>query len=287
MLKLIRSSLCDSRNQKDFWWHLNFKFSWHRRNLHQFRWLIQGVLFIWKYLEKWWRHLSMTYGRSLPIFSAVSRFCNFPPDLPNSKNLLNFFLSISVFRLSKLACSKVTRRTADGKHLAFSFFSTFFLLTYSIQRWIQNPFRYLKMVFEWLKAFNYLKLRSSCLTGIWICLCNIMILHSSIDHSIKPPLQPRLLATNYMNFVFRGLFSRLMQDKMIWGGITYVVPTVNTKKHFLRMMKIPGLSDALPTLFSKYIFCNIATWTVWYDDVILSTTNDHFIFLIYFDLKWM
>ena len=110
-----------------------------------------------------------------------------------------------------------------------------------------------------------------------------MILHSSIDHSIKPPLQPRLLATNYMNFVFRGLFSRLMQDKMIWGGITYVVPTVNTKKHFLHMMKIPGLSDALPTLFSKYIFCNITAWTVWYDDVILSTANAHFIF---FDIFW-
>ena len=44
-------------------------------------------------------------GLSLPIFSAVFRFQNFPPDLPNSKNLLIFF-SINVFRSSKLGCSQ-------------------------------------------------------------------------------------------------------------------------------------------------------------------------------------
>ena len=158
-------------------------------------------------------------GLSLPILTAVSRFYNFPPVLPNSENLLNFCSSINVFNSSKLACSKVTRRTVDSKHLAF-FFSTFSLPTYSIQRWIQNPFKYLKMALEWLKALNDFrkKFRSSCLTGNWICLCNIMILHSSNDHSIKPPLQPRRLAINYMNFVFRGLFSWLMQDKMMWCG---------------------------------------------------------------------
>ena len=190
-------------------------------------------------------------GLNLPIFSAVSQFYNFPPDLPNSRNLLDFFLSINVFRSSKLACSKVTRRTADSKHLAFSFFFdfSFYLLTlYSSE--FRTLFKYLKMALEWLKVFNYFrkKLRSSCVTGIWICLCSIMILHSSNDHSIKPPLQPRPLATNYMNFVFRSLFSRLMQDKMMWGGITYVVSTVNTKNYFLSM-KIPELSDELPTFF--------------------------------------
>lgn len=109
-----------------------------------------------------------------------------------------------------------------------------------------------------------------------------MILHSSNDHSIKPPLQPRLLATNYMNFVFYCLFSWLMQDKMVWDGTTYVVSTLNTKKYFLSI-KILELSDELPTLFSKYIFCNVATWTVWYDGVILSTVNVHFKF---FDISW-
>ena len=140
------------------------------------------------------------------------------------------------------------------------------------------------MAIEWLKAFNYFgkRLRSSCLTGIWICLCNIMILHSSNDHSIKPLLQPHPLATNHMNFVFRRLFVWLMQDKMMWGGIIYVVATVNRKKYFLSM-KIHGLSDELPTLFSKYIFCNVATWTVWYDNVILSAANVHFKF---FDIFW-
>ena len=139
------------------------------------------------------------------------------------------------------------------------------------------------MAVEWLKIFNFFwkKFRFSFLNGIWINLCIIMILHSSNDHSIKPPLQPRLLATNYMNFVFYCLFSWLMQDKMVWGGTTYVVSTLNTKKYFLSM-KILELSDELPTLFSKYIFCNVATWTVWYDDVVLSTANVHFKF---FDLN--
>ena len=49
------------------------------------------------------------------------------------------------------------------------------------------------------------------------------------------------------------------------------------QKYFLSM-KIPGLSFELPTLFPKYIFCNVATWTVWYDGVILSTVNVHFKF---------
>ena len=59
------------------------------------------------------------------------------------------------------------------------------------------------------------------------------------------------------------------------------VSTLNTKKYFLSI-KILELSDELPTLFSKYIFCNVATWTVWYDDVVLSAANVHFKF---FDLN--
>ena len=62
----------DSRNQKDFRWHLNFNFSWHKKMLHQLRWLIQVVVLIWKYLEKWRRHLSMRYGlRILLILTIV------------------------------------------------------------------------------------------------------------------------------------------------------------------------------------------------------------------------
>ena len=66
------------------------------------------------------------------IWSTFSNFLANPDfrtsDLPNSKKLLIFFLSISVFRSSKLACSNIFGKTADSKHLVFLHFSSFFYL---------------------------------------------------------------------------------------------------------------------------------------------------------------
>ena len=65
------------------------------------------------------------------IWSTFSNFLANPDfrtsDLPNSKKLL-IFLSISVFRSSKLACSNIFGKTADSKHLVFLHFSSFFYL---------------------------------------------------------------------------------------------------------------------------------------------------------------
>ena len=80
-------------------------------------------------------------GLSLPIFSAVSRFQNFSPDLPNSKNLLIFFLSINVFRSSKLGCSQKSLEelliVSIQLFLFFDFFSTYVLYTEVISEHIQ------------------------------------------------------------------------------------------------------------------------------------------------------
>ena len=72
----------------------------------------------------------MTFGQVSKFSSAVSQILEISSSSPEFQKVAeNLFLSINVSCLSKLACLKVNRETADFKYLTFPPFTIYFAFT--------------------------------------------------------------------------------------------------------------------------------------------------------------